>query len=94
MARPSIAAGPGVVARPVFEPGARFSAPGELGRAPGPARSAGKQSRHPGCVSFGYLYNTTCTVFDIHGSANRQTDLVRIDEIEGKQGHRFVFQGR
>jgi hypothetical protein len=41
MARPSIAAGPGEVARLVFEPGARCSAPGELGRAPGPARSAG-----------------------------------------------------
>jgi hypothetical protein len=43
---------------------------------------------------FGDLYNTTCTVFDIHGSANRQTDLVEILEIEGKRGHRFVFQGR
>ncbi|MEX2163827.1 MAG: hypothetical protein WD823_06250 [Sulfuricaulis sp.] len=53
MARPSIAAGTGVVARLVFEPGARCIAPGELGRAPVPARSAGKMSRHPGGIFFG-----------------------------------------
>ena len=55
MARPSIAAGIGGFARLVFEPEARFPAPGELGRAPMPARSVREISRHPGRVSFGYF---------------------------------------
>ena len=60
-------------------------------RDPKPRRRG--EVRHPGRAFFGFLYNTTYTVFDIHGFANRQTDLVGIVQIERKQGHRFAFWG-